>query len=1063
MLLLRKYLFIVFCIVSGFFSTQGIMAQSCVPGDPPTTVNLSCGISCTNLSFKIPDLRQSSDFVILPIPFKPYAFTTSAPAISFTGGSVWPGNSYSSLIDLGFKVCFFDSLFDKMAIGANGVVTFDRRKALGWCEPRLVDSRGAHPIPSLQYAQAIIAGAMHDLDPLDTTRISPNAKVEFRIEGSFPCRRAIISYNEIPLWPGTAGGCQTHINTHQIVIYEASGLIDIYVKDKDPCLTHMEGRAILGIENWARNKAVTPRDYNCTVWGSNGMDTAFRFVPFGGSSRLISAGLYMDGTVQVATGNVAPGVPGELIVTFDSICPPFSANFYVMKALYSPCNMADAVVEILDTVYINRTGELNATAVVTPAACLSNTGVITINIPTGAGTPPYNYSINGGPPQTSNVFNNLPPGDYTIEVHDAANCFSVLTVTVGQVNGLSVTATTTNTSCTGINNGTITIIPSNGMPPYQYSLNGAPFQSNPVFTGLAPGTYSITVIDAAGCSSPDMQVTVLPGSPLSATVVVQNTRCNGGSDGSLMVNISNGVPPYQYSMDGVNYQGSNIFTGLPAGSYTVYFRDNNNCSGTQVVEIIEPSPLVLSIVDEPASCFGENDGRITINVTGGSPLYLYSLDGINFQFPNFFIVPAGNYTVHVKDNNGCIQTGNIIVNQPQALQASVNTQNASCGGGADGRIIVNVTGGTATYEYSLDGTNFQASNILNAQPGNYTVIIRDANDCSVSVSAVVGLNNTLAIALPVDTSVCEKQSVQLNAVSSATQYSWSPTSGLSDPLTSNPIVTPSATTTYIVTAVLGPCTGKDTITVRVLPAPIPSAGTDGNICYGESYQLQGSGGLQYQWIPSSDLNDPHIANPVASPLQTTSYFLHVTDGNGCRSTLPDTVTVGVEPPVPVRISSDTIVSSGDIVPLHASGGVAYLWAPPTGLSDPAIADPVAIITQPITYTVEVTSANGCTGTDTVNIKVYKGPDIYVPTGFTPNSDGRNDIFKPVYVGIKELKYFRVYNRWGQLVFSTSAMNAGWDGKIGGIEQATSSFVWMVEGITKEDKIITLRGTVTLIR
>src|SRR5688572_2437298 len=143
-------------------------AQSCVPGDPPRTINLSCGVTCTSVSFKMPDLRQSSEFVLLPIPYKPYAYTTSAPAIDFTTGTNWPGNSYSPLINLGFNVCFFDSLFDRMAIGANGVVTFERRMALRFCDPRLVDNRGAHPLPSDQYARAIIAGVMHDLDPLDT-------------------------------------------------------------------------------------------------------------------------------------------------------------------------------------------------------------------------------------------------------------------------------------------------------------------------------------------------------------------------------------------------------------------------------------------------------------------------------------------------------------------------------------------------------------------------------------------------------------------------------------------------------------------------------------------------------------------------------------------------------------------------------------------------------------------------------------------------------------------------------------------------------------------------------
>jgi gliding motility-associated-like protein len=99
----------------------------------------------------------------------------------------------------------------------------------------------------------------------------------------------------------------------------------------------------------------------------------------------------------------------------------------------------------------------------------------------------------------------------------------------------------------------------------------------------------------------------------------------------------------------------------------------------------------------------------------------------------------------------------------------------------------------------------------------------------------------------------------------------------------------------------------------------------------------------------------------------------------------------------------------------------------------------------------------------VTLKVYKGPDIYLPTGFTPNGDGKNDRFRPLTVGIKKINYFRVFNRWGQIVFSSTTLNEGWDGKLGGIEQQGGVYVWMVQGITTDDRVITKKGTVVLIR
>jgi len=115
------------------------------------------------------------------------------------------------------------------------------------------------------------------------------------------------------------------------------------------------------------------------------------------------------------------------------------------------------------------------------------------------------------------------------------------------------------------------------------------------------------------------------------------------------------------------------------------------------------------------------------------------------------------------------------------------------------------------------------------------------------------------------------------------------------------------------------------------------------------------------------------------------------------------------------------------------------------------------------YQVIVSNAAGCKGEGYIKLRVYKGPDIYVPTGFTPNNDGRNDIFYPFPVGIKRINYFRVFNRWGQLVYSTNVLDLGWDGTFNGKEQASGVYVWMAEGVSRDDRVITKKGTITLIR
>jgi gliding motility-associated-like protein len=256
--------------------------------------------------------------------------------------------------------------------------------------------------------------------------------------------------------------------------------------------------------------------------------------------------------------------------------------------------------------------------------------------------------------------------------------------------------------------------------------------------------------------------------------------------------------------------------------------------------------------------------------------------------------------------------------------------------------------------------------------------------------------------------------------------------------------------------------------VNVNRAPIPDAGPDGDICYGQSYTLQGSGGAQFSWSPPAYLNSTVGANPTATPTLTTVYTLSVVDAIGCRSLVTDDVKVLVSKPIRVyTYPFDTIAYPGQPIPLlAASAGITYSWSPALGLSNTNVANPVAIagnIGDDITYQVVATTDEGCKGEGYVRIKISKGPDIYVPTAFTPNGDGLNDKFTPWPVGIKAYKFFRVFNRWGQLVFSTKTQNEGWDGKMGGKEQPAGIYVWMIEGIAHDNRIFSKKGTTTLIR
>ncbi|OSZ80767.1 hypothetical protein CAP36_05850 [Chitinophagaceae bacterium IBVUCB2] len=725
---------------------------------------------------------------------------------------------------------------------------------------------------------------------------------------------------------------------------------------------------------------------------------------------------------------------------------------------------------------------LTANTSQTATTCAGATnGTITVT-PTN-GTGPYTFLLDGVTTQTgaTAVFTGLAAGSHTIRITDFNGCITNPNLTVNVLPGATLAAntTTTATSCNGAINGVITVTPTNGTGPYNFVLNpGAIVQTGATasYTGLVAGSYSVTVTDIpSGCISNVIPVNVTAGPALTTTATHTNVLCNGGASGSITVAVpASGTAPYEYSLDNATWQSSNIFNGLIAGTYTVYFRESNGCSGQLNRTITEPAVLNATANTVAALCNAQNNGTITVTSTGGTAPYEYSINGgTNWQSSNVFNVAANTYTVTIRDANLCTTTQTINVTEPLALTATAATTNASCNGGNDGTITVTASGGNASYEYSIDaGANWQSSNVFNVAPSNYTISVRDNLGCTYQFNTTVGLTNDLTFTPQVDPTICESKSTQLELVSNATQYAWSPATGLSSTTISNPVASPTSTTTYTVTATLGRCSVDDIVIVNVNPAPIPDAGVDAFICYGQTYTLQGSGGVQYTWIPSTYLNSTTGANPVSNPARTITYTLsNVIDANGCESLITDDIVVDVTPPIKVNtFPIDTIAHPGDTFQLSAIAEVAtaniFTWSPSTRLSDASISNPVVTIGNigdDIVYKVTAETTAGCKGEGYVNIRVYKGPELYVPTGFTPNNDGKNDTFYPFPVGIKSINYFKVFNRWGQLVFSSTRLLDGWDGKSNGAEQATGTYVWMAEGITKENKIITKKGTVVLIR
>ncbi|MBL7746317.1 MAG: SprB repeat-containing protein, partial [Chitinophagaceae bacterium] len=389
-----------------------------------------------------------------------------------------------------------------------------------------------------------------------------------------------------------------------------------------------------------------------------------------------------------------------------------------------------------------------------PAATSCNgaaDGSITVTPTTG--TAPYTFSLDGGaylPGAAPYTFNNLAAGAHTIRVTDANGCVTnVINVNIAVGPQLAATAAPSATSCNGASNGSITVTPTNGNAPYMFSLDGAAPVAGAApytFTNVSAGPHTVVMTDAAGCITNTINVDVAVGPTLTTSVNKTDVACNGNATGSIVVTQPViGIAPYEYSLDNITWQASNTFSGLVAGTYTVYYREGNGCVGSQTITVTEPAAMTASAATVPVVCNGQSNGIITVTSGGGVAPHEFSIDGgTTWQSSNVFNVPAGPYTIIIRDANGCTTTRTVIITEPAILSAAPVNTNASCDGGNDGTITVNATGGNASYEYSIDnGATWQSGNVFNVAPGNYTVSVRDNLGCTATFNTTVGLTNNL--------------------------------------------------------------------------------------------------------------------------------------------------------------------------------------------------------------------------------------------------------------------------------------------------------------------------------
>lgn len=296
-------------------------------------------------------------------------------------------------------------------------------------------------------------------------------------------------------------------------------------------------------------------------------------------------------------------------------------------------------------------------------------------------------------------------------------------------------------------------------------------------------------------------------------------------------------------------------------------------------------------------------------------------------------------------------------------------------------------------------------------------------------------------------------------------YTWTQISGTPGSLSAtdipNPIANPSNSSSYVVSITSKfDCTITDTVNINV-SLMNTTISPDTAVCAGQSVTLNATGGDNFVWSPSQDVLFPTSPTTLATPSMTTVFSVTIIDSVGCRDDKTTTVTIN---PIPVvDAGPDENIFIGQSVTLNGIGGPGWSWSPGESLSDPTIANPTATPVWTTTYTLDVLDPNGCRSMDTMTVFVESLDDIYVPTAFSPNNDGVNDLYYPVPKGIVDLVEFKIYNRWGQQVFHTNDFANAWDGIHNGEKQEIGTYIYVIIGYDYLGQLVTRKGNLVLLR
>lgn len=732
------------------------------------------------------------------------------------------------------------------------------------------------------------------------------------------------------------------------------------------------------------------------------------------------------------------------------------------------------------TVVVSSSGGFTASVLSNnPATCsTASNGSLSVGNLVG-GTAPFTYSWNTSPIQNTATASNLLPGNYTCTVTDAIGCTYAVNATVSAGNGFNASVTSNNpalcfNSATGSANvgGFI-----GGQAPFTYSWNSIPVQTSATALNLSAGNYTCLITDANSCTYL-LTTTINQPTAISVSSQIIQPICNSSSSFGSVSLITNGAtPPYTYSWSPAG-GSTNVANNLSPNNYTCIVSDANACTSVQNFVITYPPAIIANTISSPTICFGSSDGSATATVqSGGTVPYSYSWMPGNLSGSQINNIVAGAYTVTVTDANGCTANSSVNVTQPNALTVSAISSSPSvCNGGS---VTLTANGGT-TYQWST-GAVTQSTTFTINQNQTYTVTATDNSGCTGVATISVGIDPFPNAAFTADT-VCLNTATNFNNLSTIisgtiSSYNWDFGDG-GNSSNFNPThvynTMGNQTATLIATSNKG-CVDSITGNVYVRQLPVPLLTTD---------ILAGCPPIEVNFTDQSTTPEGVITsafwqfgngfNTLGSTASTVynqsglySVNLTSTTNYGCKkdSLFKDYIFVYPEP-----IADYTTIPDNPsyFIPQlefydRSVNATKWSWDFDNGLTDVA-QNPVHIFADTGVYFVQLAVENNYGCVDTV-VKRFEFKDDYtfwIPLSFSPNNDGKNDLFKVYGFNFKDFE-IQIYNRWGQVVYQSNDKESGWNGKYNDKDCPEAVYVYKLKFKNNLNKGIENSGRVVIIR